>query len=166
MDWLVPVALSLSLIAVIFLLIWLGWRGRTTRQSAVGPLPELPADPGPQICAIEGQYVVTTSSGDWLDRIAVHGLGVKSNATASVHPTGVHVARTGAPDLFIPIDALDDVHFASGMAGKFVEKDGLVVIRWLLGTKLVDTGFRTRRAAERNTLRDAIHSLRQEEGQL
>lgn len=29
------------------------------------------------------------------------------------------------------------------MAGKFVEKDGLLVLRWKLGTHELDTGFRT-----------------------
>ncbi len=36
------------------------------------------------------------------------------------------------------------------MAGKFVEKDGLLVLTWILGTHELDTGFRTRRAADKD----------------
>ena len=32
----------------------------------------------------QGVYASTTTHGDWLDRIAVHGLGVRSNARAAV----------------------------------------------------------------------------------
>lgn len=161
-----PVALSVGLIVLIFFMIWRGWRGRTARQSDVGALPAVPSEVGEQLCEVEGQYVVTTTSGDWLDRIAVHGLGVKSDAVVMVFAAGVHFVRTGAPDVFIPVHSLEDVHFSSGMAGKFVEKDGLVVVSWRLGEGLVDTGFRTRHAADRNTLRVAIESLLQDEGQL
>ena len=38
------------------------------------------------LAAAEGQYVATTTAGDWLDRIAVHGLGIRTNAELSVHP--------------------------------------------------------------------------------
>ncbi|GAA1338490.1 hypothetical protein [Arthrobacter roseus] len=166
MDWLMPVALSVGLIVLIFFMIWRGWRGRAARQSDVGPLPAVPADGGAQLCEVEGQYVVSTTSGDWLDRIAVHGLGAKSQAVAVVLTSGIHFVRTGAPDVFIPVNAIAAVHCSSGMAGKFVEKDGLVIVSWRLGEHLLDTGFRTRHAMERNTLRDAIESIFQDEGQL
>ena len=36
------------------------------------------------------------------------------------------------------------------MAGKFVEKDGLLVLSWTLRSRELDTGFRTRRADDKN----------------
>ena len=36
------------------------------------------------------------------------------------------------------------------MAGKFVEKDGLLVLSWMLGGHELDTGFRTRHADDKN----------------
>ena len=57
--------------------------------------------------------------------------------------------RSGADNLFIPAADLTDVRRESGMNGKFVEKDGLLVVSWLLGGQEVSTGFRTRAAADR-----------------
>ena len=45
------------------------------------------------------------------------------------------------------------------MAGKFVEKEGLVIVTWKLGTTAVDTGFRTRSAEEKTPLVSAITEL-------
>ena len=84
MDWLMPVALSLGIIVVVIALAALGWRGRLARQRDVTAPPEAPETLSEPHYVANGQYVVTTTAGDWLDRIAVHGLGVKSNATASV----------------------------------------------------------------------------------
>ncbi len=45
------------------------------------------------------------------------------------------------------------------MAGKFVEKDGLLVLSWMLGTRELDTGFRTRNAADKTLLLNALQDL-------
>ena len=45
------------------------------------------------------------------------------------------------------------------MAGKFVEKDGLLVLSWMLGSHELDTGFRTRRANDRHLLFNALQNL-------
>jgi hypothetical protein len=45
------------------------------------------------------------------------------------------------------------------MAGKFVEKDGLLVLSWMLGTRELDSGFRTRRAEDKPTLFKALQDL-------
>ena len=45
------------------------------------------------------------------------------------------------------------------MAGKFVEKDGLLVLSWMLGTRELDTGFRTRRADDKTVLLNALQDL-------
>ncbi|MHA7140774.1 PH-like domain-containing protein [Arthrobacter sp. Sr33] len=159
MDWLMPVAISLGTIAVVVALGALGWRARLARQRdipAPSPAPETLSEPR---YLANGQYVVTTTAGDWLDRIAVHGLGVKSNATASVHDEGILIVRSGARDLFISRPDLRGVRLDRGMAGKFVEKDGLVVLTWTLNGTAVDTGFRTREAAARTRLLDAAAAL-------
>lgn len=157
MEKLGPAALTLSLVVVAFVLIWWGWRNRLKRQQDLAPLPELPGKMGQPTLEVEGQYVVTTSAGDWLDRIAVHGLGIRTNARLGVHPQGVLLTRSGAPDLYIDAGSLTGVRTEAGMAGKFVEKDGLVVLTWLLGETPVDTGFRTRRAADRSPLLAALN---------
>ncbi|MBG6225594.1 hypothetical protein IWX63_002167 [Arthrobacter sp. CAN_A2] len=153
------VALTVGIIAVIVALMGLGWRNRLRRQSDVPEPHEPPADPGPVLYEAEGQYVATTTAGDWLDRIAVHGLGLRGNAVAAVHEDGVLISRTGARTVFIPRGDLTSVQLAGGMTGKFVEKEGLVILTWDLGAQRVDTGFRTRHAANKAQLVAAIAAL-------
>ncbi|BAS09139.1 hypothetical protein AHiyo4_25610 [Arthrobacter sp. Hiyo4] len=69
----------------------------------------------------------------------MHRLGIRTNAVLSVYPHGVLFDRTGAPALYIPAGSLTAVRQESGMAGKFVEKDGLLVLTWDLGTHQLDT---------------------------
>lgn len=159
MDRLLPVLLMLGLAAAVFVLLGLGWRNRLRRQSDVEALPAAPAELTVPLAGADGQYVTTTSAGDWLDRIAVHNLGLRTNAELSVHSEGVLVNRTGAGPVFIPAARLTGVRLESGMAGKFVEKDGLLVVSWMLGSRELDTGFRTRRAEDKTTLLDALQDL-------
>ncbi|WP_235436541.1 PH-like domain-containing protein [Arthrobacter sp. RIT-PI-e] len=137
----------------------LGWRNRLRRQGGVPAPPEVPADLGRVQYEADGQYVATTTAGDWLDRIAVHGLGIRGNAVAAVHPEGVLIDRTGARTVFVPRDDLVAVQLAGGMTGKFVEKEGLVILTWNLGTERVDTGFRTRHASAKTQLVAAVAAL-------
>jgi hypothetical protein len=150
---------TLAIIAVVLVMIGFGWRNRLRRQAGVDPLPAVPAEPGEPDAEAEGQYVATTTAGDWLDRIAVHGLGIRTNAVLSVYPHGVLLDRSGAPAVYIPAGRLTGVRMESGMAGKFVEKDGLLVMTWDLGANSVDTGFRTRRAADKDVLHDSLQRL-------
>ena len=159
MDWLMPVALSLGIIAAVIGLGALGWRNRLARQQDIAAPSEAPKTLSEPLYLATGQYVVTTTAGDWLDRIAVHDLGVKSNATASIHEEGILIVRSGARDLFIQRAALRSVRLDRGMAGKFVEKDGLVVFTWALNGSDVDTGFRTRQAEARTGLLHAAAAL-------
>ncbi|MCO1338454.1 hypothetical protein BJH93_06045 [Kocuria polaris] len=143
-EYLPAILATLAVCAVFVLLIALGWRHRLKRQGHVPAPAAVPAELSEPHVSVEGQYVSTTTAGDWLDRIAVHSLGFKANATLSVHPEGALFARDGAPDVFVPVADLTSVRRESGMAGKFVERDGLVVAEWNLGTLAVDTGFRPR----------------------
>jgi hypothetical protein len=159
MDRLLPGLLMLALAAAVIALLAVGWRNRLRRQADVEPLPEVPADLGAALASADGQYVATTTAGDWLDRIAVHNLGIRTNAELSVHPQGVLFERSGAGPVFIPAGRLTGVRQESGMAGKFVEKDGLLVLSWMLGSRELDSGFRTRRADDKTTLQTALQEL-------
>ena len=158
-ERILPGLLTLAVIAVVFALMWWGWRGRLKRQGTLGGLPAVPADLGPAALSVPGQYVVTTAAGDWLERMAVHGLGVRTPATVHVHADAVLIERRGAPDLFIAQGALTEITTQAGMAGKFVEQDGLVVIGWTLGSTAVDTGFRTTEAGAKRPLLEALQAL-------
>jgi hypothetical protein len=160
MDRLLVLGIATAVLLVAaFVLLALGWRNRLRRQADVEPLPAVPADLGAPLAAADGQYVASTTAGDWLDRIAVHHLGIRTNADLSVHPEGALFERSGAGPVFIPAGRLTGVRLESGMAGKFVEKDGLLVLSWMLGSRELDTGFRTRHADDKTTLLNALQEL-------
>lgn len=159
MDKILPGLAMLAVIAVVFVLLAIGWRSRLRRQSDVEQLPPVPEVPGEPLASVEGQYVATTTAGDWLDRIAVHGLGIRTTSTLEVYRHGVLFDRSGAPALYIPAASLTGVRQDSGMAGKFVEKDGLLVLAWVHGSHELDSGFRTRRAADKHKLFEALQEL-------
>ncbi|MDI3213387.1 hypothetical protein [Arthrobacter sp. AL12] len=159
MDKLPFFMIMLALATGIFALLAVGWRNRLRRQADVDPLPEIPAELGAALAVADGQYVASTTAGDWLDRIAVHNLGIRTNAELSVHPQGVLFDRSGAGPVFIPAASLTGVRQESGMAGKFVEKDGLLVLSWMLGSRELDSGFRTRHAEDKTTLLNALQDL-------
>ena len=147
-------------VVLLWLLMLKGWRGRVRRQGDLPPPPVPPEVRGDVVVpATPGLFVGTTFADDWLDRVAVHGLGVRSAAGVSVLPDGVLVARRGAPDVWVPRPDLLGVRRQRGIAGKFVEADGLVVLTWRLGGQAVDTGLRVRRAAERGGLEEAVRSI-------
>ncbi|MEO6530596.1 MAG: hypothetical protein ABIN10_05055 [Specibacter sp.] len=158
-ERILPGVLTLLIIVVAFALMWWGWRNKLKRQGSVGELPAVPAGLGAALISVPGQYVVTTSAGDWLDRLAVHGLGIRTPAVVHVYSTAVVVERKGAPSLFIDAAELTGVGTKAGMAGKFVEKDGLVVVSWRLAGTEVDTGFRTAEAGAKRPLLDALRAL-------
>jgi len=159
MDKLPFFMIMLALATGIFALLAVGWRNRLRRQADVDPLPGIPAELGAALAVADGQYVASTTAGDWLDRIAVHNLGIRTNAELSVHPEGVLFDRSGAGPVFIPAASLTGVRQESGMAGKFVEKDGLLVLSWMLGSRELDSGFRTRHADDKTILLNALQDL-------
>jgi hypothetical protein len=159
MDHLLTAVTSVVLAVALVLLVWLGWRARMRRQSDISAPQPFPEAPGRERFRAEGQYVATTAAGDWLDRIAVHGLGIRTRADAAVYDGGILFDRAGSGPLWVPAADLAEVRLESGMAGKFVERDGLVVVEWRLGEKQVDTGFRTRRPDDKSSLVTAIEDL-------
>ncbi len=158
-----PAAVAVVALAVLlgWGLMYVGWRGRARRQGDV-PAPQQPAQQlleRAQREGIEATYVSTTLRGDWLDRIAVHGLGARSAARVLVVPEGVVVSRTGARDLMVPASDLRGASRESVRAGKAVPGAGLVVWDWALGDKVVSTAVRPRRADDRDALVAQVRSL-------
>ena len=160
------IALTVLLLAVFGGLCWMMWRGYQRRAGRQAEVPR-PASAAPDGIdpdeGVEGIYGSTTTHGDWLDRIAVHGLGVRSNATLTVAGEGVFFAREAAPDLFIPVADVVSAELAPGIAGKVTGGDGVVLITWRLGERTLDTGFHPRAKAERERLVEAVNALAQGE---
>ncbi len=147
------ILLGLALLA----LMWVGWRARARRTAGVGAASVEPT--AAATLAVEGVYVSSTTAGEWLDRIAADGLGVRSPVVVEVGPDGVWLRRRGAPDVAIPVGELRGARRESGIAGKVTGGHGLVVVRWQRGDRAVDTGIRTRYAADRDPLIEAVNAL-------
>ena len=148
---------TLLVLAVAYFGMYRGWRNRQSRQADLAPLPAVPET---KVRGVEGVYVATTSAGDWMDRIAVHELGVRSIADLAVSEAGLIFHRQGATDVFIPADRLTGVRTDRGIAGKVTaEKSGLVVVTWTHDGRELDTGFRPRRKADTAALTESIAPL-------
>ncbi|WP_101257107.1 hypothetical protein [Streptomyces barkulensis] len=150
-DWAPRIAWVIGLLLVVALVYWLmreGWKWRSVLQSDLPELPQAPAGPGEPRLTMTGRYHGSTAAGQWLERIVAHGLGARSRAELTLTEQGVHVVRPGANDFFIPAGRLRGARLDKGIAGKVLTEDGLLVITWEHGDRLLDSGFRSDRAAE------------------
>ncbi|HZU55733.1 MAG TPA: hypothetical protein VFA06_07680 [Actinocrinis sp.] len=151
--------LVLAVLSGVYWLMWRGWKNRAARQADL-PVPPSTAPEGSDLGdAVEGVYASTTTHGDWLDRIAVHGLGVRSNAWVRVGKSGVLFEREAAPDVFVPAEDVESVQTAPGIAGKVTGGEGLIVLTWRLGERVLDTGFQPRAKSDRARLIDGVDAL-------
>jgi hypothetical protein len=147
-EWGPRILLTLGVLCVIALGIWgmrRGWQARQARQADIPAPAAVPADlraRGTREPGVPGTYVATTTAGDLLDRIVVHGLGNRGRAELVLRSEGLLVDRTGEPPLWIPVESLRSVRLGSGQAQKAYEAGGLILITWQLGDRQVDTGFR------------------------
>ncbi|WP_426592031.1 hypothetical protein ACPPVS_09520 [Cellulomonas sp. McL0617] len=158
------VIILIGMVVVALIIMRAGWSSRARRTAEFVPsLPVAPASLGRSLFGpVPMIYISTTRAGDWLERITANGLGARSRAEVEVFDAGVRMARTGAPDLFVPTAALRDVTVAPGIAGKVVGRDGIVVVTWQAtpdDPRGVDTGLRPRHAGDREPLVDAIVPL-------
>ena len=158
--------LFLLVVPVVFGLMWLGWRGRARRQGDVPAPATAPPTGGvgtDLVAPVEGVYVSTVRAGEWLDRVVVHGLGVRADAVMHAGTAGVWFERHGAPDLFVPAADVIAVRVESGIAGKYTIGEGLLVLRWRDGrgeqAVELDTGFRPREWATSAVLAAALQPL-------
>ncbi|RII43136.1 PH-like domain-containing protein [Galactobacter valiniphilus] len=158
-EYVPAVIITLVVVVGVIALILLGWRNRQRRQASVPAPASIPETLSEPRVEVEGTYVVTTSAGDRLDRIAVHQLGLRGPALLSVGSDGVAVLREGNPNFFVPSEALELVDTTSNMVGKAVEKDGIVVLRHTQDGFGFDTGFRPRYHEQKAELLSALRAL-------
>ncbi len=158
-DWPARVALVLIVLVLIGLALWgmrRGWLNRARRQNDI----PAPADERPSSVVVgapvEGLYAGTGVNGDWMDRIVVHDLGVRSRATIAWGPGGIWLDRQGARSLFIPAADVLSVRADRGVAGTVRSKDSMAVITWRLGGRILDTGFRADVSSDHVTVLDGL----------
>ena len=164
-NWPVRLLLVAGVVAVILLVLAgmrRGWRTRQRRQSHLPepePIPAALASPREDGESVPGVYLGSVMAGDWLDRVAAHGLGTRSRVDATIHDAGVAIRREGARSFLISADAVITVRRERGIAGKAFEKDAVVVITWMLGETAVDTGIRPDHGDDAGKLVEQVSSI-------
>ncbi|MEU5086678.1 hypothetical protein [Streptomyces sp. NPDC021356] len=155
-GWLIGLALF---VALVYWLMREGWKWRGTLQSDLPELPGAPREPGPAKLTMTGRYHGSTTAGQWLDRIVAHGLGTRSRVELTLTDAGLDVVRPGASDFFVPAAQLRGARLDKGIAGKVLTEGGLLVVTWEHGGRLLDSGFRSDRAAEHTEWVAALGSM-------
>ncbi len=154
------IALTLGMFAVVgalYLLMLKGWRGRLRRQGDLPPPPVAPEEPGTVVLpATAGLFVGTTFADDWLDRVAVHDLAHRAAGWILLDSNGIHVEREGLPELYLPYAAVERASLGDALAGKVIGKEGLLLVDWRLGSRLLTSGFRADDHSVHRRLVDAI----------
>jgi hypothetical protein len=138
----VGAAVVLGVLALLLLLMWLGWRSLQRRSAGI-PVPQpIPAETGAQRISVPGWYVATTHAGRPLERVAVRGLAFRAKADIRVADGGVELRLSGGSECFVPAGAIRLVERATWTIDRVVETGGLVVVGWTLGATDVDTYLR------------------------
>lgn len=143
-NWPARIVLVVIVLVLIALALWgmrRGWRNRQARQAWI-PAPQDEPSTSGFSAPVEGLYIGSATAGDWMDRIAVHDLGVRSRASMSWGNEGVYLDRVGARSVLIPSSDVLGVRLDRGVAGTVKAKDSVIVITWRLGDAVLDTGFR------------------------
>ena len=155
-DWPARLALVALVAGLIALALWgmrRGWQGRVARHSSMA---EPPAFDAPASSGVPGLYLGTSISGDWLDRVAVHELGVRSRASFHLVDGGVGIRRDGTRSFLIPALAVRGVRTDRGVAGTVRGKDSVIVVTWMLADDVLDTGIRADDGADHAALLDGL----------
>jgi hypothetical protein len=149
-------------LAVVGLLMVVGWRALRRRQGDVAGLAPVPSDPGATVLTEDLLYVATTRAEQPLERIAVKGLGFRARAVLTVATGGIRLDLAAAEPGFIPAAALRGVGRATWTIDRAVSNDGLVFVRWSDGAAAtepaatLDSYFRS---ADPDALVSAIEPL-------
>jgi hypothetical protein len=152
------VLLGLAMLVGVYLLMLRGWRNRQRRQAFLPAPPVADGNAATVTGAVPGLFVGTTFAGRWLDRVAAHGLSDRSAAELRLATDGVHLEREGAPEVFLPFDAVEAAEVGDALAGKVMGAGGLLLLTWHLGDSLVTSGFRATDHSQHQRLADAVRA--------
>ena len=159
MSELLPALVIIAiLLAILGLMAW-GWRGRRRRQAHLPAPAAPPADLGEPSFVVEALHVATTLADEPLERVAVHGLGFRASTSLEVYSRGIVLDLVGRDRLFVPIDDLQGAGRATWTIDRVVETDGLVFVRWMLGSTAIDSYLRLPDSAVSAALVNAVLEL-------
>lgn len=167
-NWPARIALVLVILALIALALWgmrRGWRNRERRQADLPAPAEAPPTGVNLGEPIPGLFAGTGVNGDWMDRIVVFDLGVRSRGQLSYGADGIWIEREGARSLFIPAASIVGVRADRGVAGTVRGRDSMIVVTWHLGNRVLDTGFRADSSTDHGTVLDGLMAVFESEVQ-
>jgi hypothetical protein len=159
MDRSLFVVLTIAFVVLVIGLMVLGWMARRRRQAGLGRPAEAPAELGAILLETPMLYVGSTYAADPLNRVTTGGLGFRAKAALIVAETGVVLGIPGQQDTFIPRAALVGVGRGTWTIDRVVERDGLLVISWLLGDSTLDSYARLTGTASMQEVVGAIQNL-------
>lgn len=145
--------LAVGLVAVVVLLVYLSNRSVRKAQEAVIPKPQQSLN---TVHPHQGYYVSTVFADKALTRVWAHGLGGRGKAFLAITPEGISISRQGEAGFLIPVKDLTGVTRASATIDKAVERDGLLVVLWMLGKDELATHLRIVDLAKRKTIESLI----------
>jgi hypothetical protein len=158
-NWPARIGLVVVMLLIIGFALWGMRRGWVNRQRRQADIPA-PADHPPTDAIlgdpVPGLYAGSGVHGDWMDRIAVFDLGVRSRGTLAWGSTGIWIEREGARSVWIPGEAVQGIRSDRGVAGTIRSKDGMAVVTWQLGDRVLDTGFRADAGADHAAVLDGL----------
>jgi len=134
--------IMLALMVLALGLAWWGWRRRLNRYR---PLADALIWWEPSADAhwvTPALYVATTEADKPMERVAVGPLAYRSKVTVGVFDRGLSVSFPHGKSLLLPATGELRAGLATWTIDRVVEPDGLVMVRWRLGEKLVDSYFR------------------------
>jgi len=142
-DRLLPAIVIIVVVALVFTLMALSWRARRRRHADIGDLASPPADFGDPTYTDDLLYVATTRADAPLDRVTIAGLGYRARAVVTTAPSGIVLDLAGRGPVFISRAAIRGVGRATWTIDRVVDADGLIFVRWVLGTTELDSYLRS-----------------------
>jgi hypothetical protein len=148
--------LGLLVFGIFVAIAFLTWRSKGIKQARYIEAP-LFIDSNPE--GIQGFYVATTFGGRPLDRVVAHGLAHRGMAFVQARADGLAIYRRGESSFLIPKAAIIGASRTSAVIDRAVEKDGLVSVKWRLGTEELETHFRFVGASDRQAILSDLDEL-------
>lgn len=143
MDRLLPALGILAVLVIVFLLFARGWRQRRRSQEGIGVPEAPPADFGAPVFTDDLLYVASTRADAPLDRVTIAGLGYRARAVVTTAPSGMVLDLAGRGPVFIPKASIRGVGRATWTIDRVVDSDGLIFVRWVLGSTEIDSYLRS-----------------------
>lgn len=145
-DWPLRLLLLAGLISIllfVFYLMWRRWKILTSQSEIrYEKVSEVAPESFVSAASISGLFLGTSPAGNWMLRVMTQDLGMRSRAICQWSPEGVLFLRQGASDVYVGMDLIQVINFGRGVAGTVRAKDSVLMIQWLLGDAIVQSGFR------------------------